>query len=95
MKLPAVILSAALLAGCATRLPAPPPTIVKVPVPVPCISDQLPEPPTYADTREALRAAPDLAEFTRLLAAGWPVRDARLTALEAAVQACRSSTPSP
>ena len=88
MKFPAVILSAAILTGCASHS-VPPPTIVKVPVPVPCVSAQLPGPPDYPDTREALRAAPDLAEFTRLLAAGWPLREARLKALEAAVQACR------
>jgi len=68
----------------------PAPTIVKVPVPVPCVSAQLPGPPDYPDTAAALRAAPDLAEFTRLLSAGWPLRDARLTALEAAVEACRA-----
>ena len=94
MRRPALILAALVLAGCATTS-TPPPTIVKVPVPVPCISDQLPERPTYADTAEALRAAPDLAEFTRLLAAGWPLRDARLVALEAAVEACRASPPRP
>ena len=94
MKLFALILAALVLAGCATTS-IPPPTIVKVPVPVPCISDQLPGPPTYADTAEALRAAPDLADFTRLLAAGWPLRDARLVALEAAVEACRASPPRP
>ena len=90
----ALILSALTLAGCATTS-TPSPTIVKIPVPVPCISDQLPGPPTYADTAEALRAAPDLAEFIRLMAAGWPVRDARLVALEAAVEACRTPSPRP
>lgn len=94
MKLFAVILAGLVLAGCASAS-APPPTIVKVPVPVPCVSAQLPGPPDYPDTAAALRAAPDLAEFTRLLAAGWPLRDARLTALEAAVEACRATPPSP
>jgi len=94
VKVFALILCALALAGCATSR-APPPIIVKVPVPVPCVSDQLPGRPTYADTAEALRAAPDLAEFTRLMAAGWPLRDARLVALEAAVEACRASPPGP
>ena len=94
MKVFALILSALALAGCATTS-TPPPIIVKVPVPVPCVSDQLPGPPTYPDTPAALRGAPDLAEFTRLMAAGWPLRDARLVALEAAVEACRASPPGP
>lgn len=94
MKVFALILAVLALAGCATTS-TPPPIIVKVPVPVPCISDQLPGPPTYADTAEALRAAPDLAEFIRLMAAGWPLRDARLVALEAAVEACRTPSPRP
>lgn len=94
MKVPALVLSAAVLTGCASPS-VPPPTLVKVPVPVPCVSAQLPAPPDYPDTREALRAAPDLAEFTRLLSAGWPLRDARLTALEAAVEACRAAPPRP
>ncbi len=94
MKVPALVLSAALLTGCASPS-VPPPTLVKVPVPVPCVSEDFPKRPVYADTREALRAAPDLDEFTRLLAAGWPLRDARLTALEAAVEACRAAPPRP
>lgn len=94
MKIPALVLSAAVLTGCASA-PVPPPTLVKVPVPVPCVSAQLPGPPDYPDTREALRAARDVDEFTRLLAAGWPMRDARLTALEAAVEACRAPAARP
>lgn len=90
MKLFAVIPAGLVLAGCASAS-VPPPTLVKVPVPVPCVSAQLPGPPDYPDTAAALRAAPDLAEFTRLLAAGWPLRDARLSALEAAVEACRAA----
>jgi len=88
VKYSALIISAAILAGCATTKP-PPPVEIKVPVPVPCVSADFPRPPTYPDTREALRAAPDVAEFTRLLAAGWPVREARLKALEAAIEPCR------
>ena len=94
MKVYAAILSAGSLAACATP-DLPPPIEIKVPVPVPCVSADFPKPPTYPDTREALRQAPDQAEFTRLLAAGWPLRDARLTALEAAVEACRAAPPRP
>ncbi len=78
--------AALLLAGCVT----PGQTItVKVPTPVPCVSRDLPPPPTYPDTPAALKAAPDQAEFTRLLAAGWPLRVARLQALEGALTICR------
>ena len=92
MKVYAALLSAGSLAACATTA-TPPPTIIKVPVPVPCVSAQLPGPPDYPDTREALRAAQDLDEFTRLLAAGWPLREARLKALEAAIEPCRKTSP--
>ena len=92
MKVPALVLSAAVLTGCASPS-VPPPTIVKVPVPVPCVSEDFPKAPTYPDTREALRQAPDQAEFTRLLAAGWPLREARLKALEAAIEPCRKTSP--
>ena len=78
--------AALLLAGCVT----PGQTItVKVPTPVPCVSRDLPPPPTYPDTPAALKAAPDQAEFTRLLAAGWPLRVARGEALENALTICR------
>jgi hypothetical protein len=78
--------AALLLAGCVT----PGQTItVKVPTPVPCVSRDLPPPPTYPDTPAALKAAPDQAEFLRLLAAGWPLRVARLDALENALTICR------
>jgi hypothetical protein len=82
-----VLIAALALAGCATTGET---ITVKVPVPVACVSDQLPKTPTYPDTLAALKAAPDQAEFTRLLAAGWPLRNARLEALEAAVEACRT-----
>ena len=84
------LIPAVLLAACATTKP-PPPTVIKVPVPVPCVSADFPKAPTYPDTREALRAASDVDEFTRLLAAGWPLRDARLKALEAAIEPCRKT----
>lgn len=84
------LIPAVLLAACATTKP-PPPTLIKVPVPVPCVSADFPKAPTYPDTREALRAASDVDEFTRLLAAGWPLRDARLKALEAAIEPCRKT----
>lgn len=91
MKTWPLIPVAFLLASCAHD--APPPIEIKVPVPVPCVSADFPKPPTYPDTREALRQAPDQAEFTRLLAAGWPLKEARLKALEAAIEPCRKTSP--
>jgi hypothetical protein len=84
----ALILAGLALAGCGHR-PVAQVIEVKVPVPVACVSKDLPPPPTYTDTLAALQAAPDQGEFTRLLAGNWPVRNARLEALEAAVDACR------
>jgi hypothetical protein len=92
VKAYAALLSAGSLAACATT-DVPPPIEIKVPVPVPCVSADFPKPPTYPDTREALRQAPDQTEFTRLLAGNWPLRDARLKALEAAIEPCRKTSP--
>ena len=83
-----LLLPCLLLAGCAHDGQV---IEIKVPVPVPCVSADFPKPPTYPDTREALRQAPDQAEFVRLLAAGWPLREARLKALEAALEPCRKT----
>ena len=75
-----------ILTGCATTGET---ITVSVPTPVPCVSKDFPPPPTYPDTRTALTTAPDQAEFVRLLAAGWPLRVARLEALENALTICR------
>jgi hypothetical protein len=75
-----------ILTGCATTGET---ITVSVPTPVPCVSKDFPPPPTYPDTPAALKAAPDQAEFTRLLAAGWPLRVARGEALENALTICR------
>jgi hypothetical protein len=75
-----------ILTGCATTGET---ITVSVPTPVPCVSKDFPPPPTYPDTRTALTTAPDQAEFLRLLAAGWPLRVARLEALENALTICR------
>jgi hypothetical protein len=75
-----------ILTGCATTGET---ITVSVPTPVPCVSKDFPPPPTYPDTRTALTTAPDQAEFLRLLAAGWPLRVARLEALEGALTICR------
>ena len=50
-----LLLPCLLLAGCAHD--NAPPIEIKVPVPVPCVSAEFPKPPTYPDTRKALRHA--------------------------------------
>jgi hypothetical protein len=81
---------AILLVGCAAK---PEPQIqtvtVNVPVPVACIPDDLLPPPQYPDTDATLRAAPELADFEKLLYAGRQLRDKRLEALESVVENCR------
>jgi hypothetical protein len=80
--------------------PAPEPIIrtveVRVPVPQPCpILDRLGPAPTYPDTAEALRAAPNLFERVKLLVAGRALRIAREAALIAAAQACGNPAAGP
>lgn len=61
---------------------------VRVPVAVKCASDPGAA-PAYADTPEALRAAPDIFARTQLLLAGRLQRMARIVELEAANAGCR------
>ena len=84
-----VIGAAALLAGCAHDGQKVEPQIVKVPVPVPCVDPSFPKEPTYPDTIEAIRAAPTHDAFDRLMQAGWVLRTARATAVEAEIERCR------
>lgn len=79
----------ATLTGCAATSQVPPPTIVKVPVPVACVSPDFPKEPVYPDTLEALRAAASHDEFDRLMQAGWVLRYARSKAVEAEIERCR------
>jgi hypothetical protein len=76
-------------AACAT---VPEPRIltreVKVMVPVPCAVAP-PAKPTYADTPEAVRGAPNLAERLKLFLAGREQRDGYIIGLEASVAGCR------
>lgn len=86
--------AAALLASCANKPePVINPVPYNVPVPVPCIPDNLLPPPVYPDTDTALRAAPELADFLKLLYAGRQLRDKRLEALESVVEKCHQVTP--
>lgn len=61
---------------------------VEVPVPVKCAADPGPD-PTFADTPQALGAAGDLFERTKLLLAGRLQRDSRIAELKAANTGCR------
>lgn len=93
-RLTAIAAAAVLLAGCKTaQEPRPEPIIrtvtVKIPVAAPCVPTTVDEtPPVYPDTDEALRAAVDPAERYLLMAAGRPLRIARLGVLEPAVAGC-------
>jgi hypothetical protein len=89
MRVGCVLLLALALSACAHR---PEPRIMTVEVPVPiavkCAADPGPS-PTYPDTNEALRAAPDLFTRVQLLLAGRALRIGREGELEAAVSGCR------
>lgn len=62
---------------------------VQVPVPVPCSTLQaLSTEPTYPDTDEALRAAPNIFVRTQLLVQGRLLRIARLAQYTAAKASC-------
>lgn len=62
---------------------------VRVPVPVSCVSDKLPEEPTYPDTDDAVKAAPDAAARYGLIAAGRVLRIQRAAEVEPVVKGCR------
>lgn len=85
----AIVLCGLGLVGCATtREPQIRTVEVKVPVPVKCSADPGPK-PAYPDTDEALRAASDIFDRTKLLLAGRRLRIAREGELEAANAGCR------
>jgi len=82
------ILSALLLVSCATTSePRYVTKEVKVPVPVACAVSPGPD-PMYPDSDEALKAAPNVLERVKLLAAGRLLRIAREMELKAAVKGC-------
>lgn len=89
-----VLLLLILLTGCATtQSPPPEPVIrtveVKVPVPQPCKAlDELGAEPSYPDTDDAVRGAPDLFERVKLLLQGRLLRQARLGQYKAARSSC-------
>lgn len=94
--LPSAMLAVAALALSACAHDAVAPEVrtveVKVPVVAPCVSDQVPAPPAYADTDEALKAARTGAERLRLLAVGRVQRIQRLLVVEPVLEACRMPT---
>jgi hypothetical protein len=83
-------------AGCAAIHQSPASThLVQVPLAVPCGFDVGPE-PTWPDSDEALRLAPDLFHRVKLLVAGRVLRIAHENELSAALQACGTlSRPRP
>lgn len=80
------------LAGCGTTHLVEPTVVtqkVDVPVAASCVPPNLPDPPQYVDTDEALKAAPDAAERYRLVAAGRLQSRARLAQVEPVIKSCR------
>lgn len=80
--------------AAATASSATPPArevVVRVPVAVksPCVPKNLPPPPKYPDSAQALREAGGAADRYQLLAAGRILRSRRLAVLEKVVEACR------
>lgn len=86
----AALLLPILLAACATK-PEPVVKTVEVTVPVAaaCVPKNLPAKPTYPDTAEALKAAPDAAARYVLIAAGRLLRIQRLAETEPVIEHCR------
>lgn len=88
-----VLLILLLLTGCGVTTNPPEPEIrtveVRVPVPQPCPAIQeLGDEPTFPDTDEALRTAPDLFTRVQLMAQGRLLRIARLAQYRAARASC-------
>jgi hypothetical protein len=82
---------AAALSGCAGG-PRPEPAAqirtVEVPVSVKCAADPG-APPAYADTPQALKAAPDIFGRAKLLLVGRVQRDGWIAQLQAALAGCK------
>jgi hypothetical protein len=86
---------AAVLAACGTAAkPEPSVRIVekRIPVPTACVTAATPQPPTYPDDDEAVRAAPSPGIRYSLIAAGRLLRIQRLAEIEPVLQACRAPT---
>lgn len=82
---------ALVLTGCATtQEPTVRTVYVDRPVALECVPANLDPAPTYPDTNEALKQAPDAADRYALIAAGRLLRDARLAELEPVILTCRS-----
>lgn len=87
----ALIMGFLCTAGCGTTggIPLIQPQIVKVAVPVPCPAlKKLGPEPTYPDTPQALKAAPNIFERLKLLLAGRLLRIERDAEKSAVLAAC-------
>lgn len=93
MSVVGLIILGGLLTGCANNTPPPEPRIVvqevKVPTPVPCPAlEELGPEPAYPDTDEAIVAAPNIYERSKLFAVGRLMRAQRLALYVAAKASC-------
>lgn len=92
MRMAVILLPAAAVAGCATTPKPQTPIVVEhetaVPVVGGCVPASLGAAPDYPDTDAALKAAPNGAKRYQLMAAGRPLRVARLNELETVVAGC-------
>jgi hypothetical protein len=93
----ALLASAAALCLCACGTTAAVETLrtvtVTVPAPVSCIPKDSPEAPAYADTPEALKAAPDFAVRDGLVKGEWGKHRAREAYLEELRAICLRAAP--
>lgn len=91
-------LAALALTACATtHQPEPVVRVVTVdrPVAVQCVPEDLPAPPTYPATREALAAAVEPGDLILLLTRELVMRRARESQAEAVIDACRRAGNAP
>lgn len=79
-----VILTAALLAGCAST----PPEVVNIPVAKSCAIEIAPR-AEFPDTKAAVLGAENIQARVTLLLAGRLLRDRRIDELEAALAGCK------
>ena len=90
------ILALVALSACGSTGLAEPKIVVqevKVPVAVACVSKDFPDMPAVPDTDTALKAAPALDAYQKLLEAGRDVRDTWIKSARVQIDICRKAAP--